>query len=365
VQNWGNRQSRYVILLLRPVLHRKVDQPLASLNRPGLTVMPGLLYRIVWLRILRNVFGGIEAGGTKFVCGVGTGPEDLETIEVPTTSPETTLRRVTAFFKERGGQLNAVGIGSFGPVDLDPSSALFGHITSTPKLGWQNYDLAGAVARALDVCVGFDTDVNAAALGEARWGAGRGLPDFIYLTIGTGIGGGAMVNGQLTHGLVHAEMGHLRIPHDLLRDPYSGWCPYHGDCLEGLASGPAMQARWGVPARELAPTHPAWALEAHYLALGVVNLALTLSPRRILMGGGVMQQPHLFGLIRDEFARLLNGYVRHSEVIDRLDKYIMPPQLGGRAGVLGSLILAEGEFFSKSEHQESQPWTSGGENSSG
>jgi fructokinase len=357
-----------IILLLRPALHQEINRRLAFSMGPGLQLCPRFLFqcrlhsRILRLRILRNVFGGIEAGGTKFVCGVGTGPENLEIIEVPTTSPETTIRRVAAFFKEHGGsRLNAVGIGSFGPVDLNRSSAFFGHITSTPKLGWQNYDLAGAVARALDVCVGFDTDVNAAALGEARWGAGRGLPDFIYLTIGTGVGGGAMVNGRLAHGLVHAEMGHLRIPHDLLRDPYSGWCSYHGDCLEGLASGPAMQARWGVPARELPPTHPAWALEAHYLALGIVNLALTLSPRRILMGGGVMQQPHLFGLIRDEFARLLNGYVRHSEVIDRLDKYIMPPQLGGRAGVLGSLILAEGEFYSRSESRQSQAQASGGE----
>jgi fructokinase len=298
------------------------------------------------LRILKNVFGGIEAGGTKFVCGIGSGPEDIEIAQFPTTSPATTLRNVAAFFTERGGsELKALGIGSFGPVDLNPASPCFGHITSTPKLGWQNYDLAGDVARALGVPVAFDTDVNAAALGEARWGAGRGLPDFIYMTIGTGIGGGAMVNGQLAHGLVHAEMGHLRIPHDLQRDPYAGWCPYHGDCLEGLASGPAMEARWGVRARELAPTHPAWALEAHYLALGVVNLALALSPHRILLGGGVMQQPHLFGLIRDEFAHLLNGYVQHSEIIDHLDRYIMPPQLESRAGVLGSLILAEQKFL--------------------
>jgi fructokinase len=180
------------------------------------------------------------------------------------------------------------------------------------------------------------------------------LPDFIYLTIGTGIGGGALVNGQLVHGLVHAEMGHLRIPHDLLKDPYSGWCPYHGDCLEGLASGPAMQARWGVPARELAPTHPGWALEAHYLALGLANLAVAFSPRRILVGGGVMHQIHIYGLIRDEFARLLNRYVQHSEIIDHLDRYIMPPQLGNRAGVLGSLILAEREFYKRREDGGSQ-----------
>jgi fructokinase len=292
------------------------------------------------------VFGGIEAGGTKFVCGIGSGPEEIELAHFPTTSPATTLRNVTAFFRERGGSdLRALGIGSFGPVDLDPTSPSFGHITSTPKLGWQNYDLAGNVARALGIPVAFDTDVNAAALGEARWGAGQGLPDFIYLTVGTGIGGGAMVNGQLVHGLVHAEMGHLRIPHDLLRDPYAGWCPYHGDCLEGLASGPAMEARWGVAARELPPSHPGWALEAHYLALGLLNLTFALSPRRILLGGGVMQQSHLFDLIRKEFAGLLNGYLQHSEITDRLDKYIMPPQLGSRAGVLGTLVLAEQKFL--------------------
>ena len=236
------------------------------------------------------MFGGIEAGGTKFVCGIGTGPEDLEIAQFPTTSPwDYTPRRYSILPRAWEGRLKSIGIGSFGPVDLNPASPSFGHITSTPKLGWQNYDLAGNVARELGVAVAFDTDVNAAALGEARWGAARGLPDFIYLTIGTGIGGGALVNGQLVHGMVHAEMGHLRIPHDWLRDPYSGWCAYHGDCLEGLASGPAMEARSGCGARELAPTHPGWPLEAHYLALGVANLALAFSPRRILMGGGVMR----------------------------------------------------------------------------
>ncbi len=305
-----------------------------------------LYSQLVDLRILRNVFGGIEAGGTKFVCGIGSGPEDIEIARFPTTSPEATLRRVIGFFQtRRENQLRALGIGSFGPVDLDSASPSFGHITSTPKTEWRNYDLAGTIARALGVPVAFDTDVNAAALAEARWGAGRGLPDFIYMTIGTGIGGGAMVNGQVVHGLVHTEMGHLRIPHDLLRDPYRGSCPYHGDCLEGMACGPAMQARWGVTARELPPTHPGWALEAHYLALGLVNLTCALSPRRFLLGGGVMQQPHLFGLIREEFARLLNEYLQHREITERLDKYIMPPQLGSRAGVLGSLILAEQKFL--------------------
>ncbi len=288
------------------------------------------------------MLGGIEAGGTKFVCGIGTGPDDLRTAQFPTSPPDITLASVIAFFKEQAGaNLEAVGIGSFGPVDLDRSSPGFGHITSTPKPGWANFDLVGAVETGLNVPVEFDTDVNGALLGEARWGAARGLSDAVYITIGTGIGGGALVHGEVVHGLVHPEMGHLRIPHDLARDPYAGGCPYHGDCLEGLAAGPAMQARWGMPAGVLPPDHPGWALEAHYLALGLVNLAVTLSPRRFLLGGGVMQQPHLFGLIRQEFARLLNKYVQHPDIIERLDDYIQPPQLGSRAGVLGTLVLAE------------------------
>lgn len=288
------------------------------------------------------MLGGIEAGGTKFVCGIGRGPDDLRTAQFPTSSPEVTLASVTAFFREQAGaDLDSVGIGSFGPVDLDRTSPSFGHITSTPKPGWANFDLVGAIQAGLGVPVEFDTDVNAALLGEARWGAAQGLSDAVYITIGTGIGGGAMVHGQVVHGLVHPEMGHLRIPHDLARDPYPGSCPYHGDCLEGLACGPAMQARWGAPAAVLAADHPAWALEAHYLALGLVNLAVTLSPRRFLLGGGVMQQPHLFGLVRQEFGDLLNRYVQHPEVIERLEEYIQPPRLGGRAGVLGTLVLAE------------------------
>jgi fructokinase len=288
------------------------------------------------------MLGGIEAGGTKFVCGVGTGPDDLLTEQFPTTTPDITLAQVIEFFKHHGaGELEAIGIGSFGPVDLDLTSPTYGHITTTPKVRWANFDLAGTVARELNIPVGFDTDVNAALLGESRWGAAQGLSDAIYLTIGTGIGGGAMANGQVIHGLVHPEMGHLRLPHDLVADPFPGICPYHGDCLEGLACGPAMQKRWNAPAATLPPDHPAWALEAHYLALALVNLTVTLSPQRILLGGGVMQQPQIFELLRADFARLLNGYVQHPEVLDRLDDFIQPPGLGSRAGILGSLVLAE------------------------
>lgn len=287
------------------------------------------------------MFGGIEAGGTKFVCGIGTGPDDLKTAQFPTSTPEITVASVIGFFRAGAGRgLGALGIGSFGPLDLDLSSPTYGHITSTPKAGWENYDLAGTIEKALGVPAVLDTDVNAAMLGEARWGAARGLCDAVYLTIGTGIGGGALVHGRVIHGLVHPEMGHLRIPHDLVRDPFRGSCSYHADCLEGLAAGPALQARWKSPAATLPADHPAWELEAHYLALAVVNLTVTLSPQRILLGGGVMQQAHLFPLIRKEFARLMNNYVRRPEA-EGLDEYIQPPQLGARAGVLGALALGE------------------------
>ena len=286
------------------------------------------------------MFGGIEAGGTKFICGVGTGPQDLKIGQFPTSSPDITLASAVRFFKNANVTLDGIGIGSFGPVDLHRDSSAYGHITSTPKQGWANFDLLGAVSAGLNVPVAFDTDVNVALLGEARWGAARGLSDAIYMTIGTGIGGGALVHGQRVHGLVHPEMGHLRIPHDLKRDPFPGSCPFHGDCLEGLASGPALEARWGAVAATLAPDHPAWALEAQYLAYGLVNLTVTLSPQRILLGGGVMQQAHLFPLLRQEFSSLLNKYIRHPELLERLDHFIQPPQLGSRAGVLGALVLA-------------------------
>ena len=276
------------------------------------------------------------------MCGVGTGPDDLQLATVPTTSPQATIDQIIAFFRGQAGrELSAVGVGAFGPVDLHPESPTFGFITSTPKVGWQQYDLAWTLYRALQVPIGFDTDVNAAAAGEARWGAGRGLPNFLYLTVGTGIGGGALVNGEVIHGLLHPEMGHIRIPHDLGADPFPGSCPYHKDCLEGLASGPAMQARWGKRAQELPADHPAWALEAHYLALGLATWVCTVSPERILLGGGVMQQASLFPMIRQELLRLLNGYIDAKPLLNEIDSYVAPPELGSRAGVLGAMVLAE------------------------
>ena len=289
------------------------------------------------------VFGGIEAGGTKFVCVVGSGVDDIRAeTSFPTTTPDETITRSITFLKnqEVHGTLRAVGIGSFGPVDLSPQSPTFGHITTTPKPHWAHTEFSGRIKRALGIPVVIDTDVNAAALGEATWGAARGLDTFVYWTIGTGIGGGGMVDGRLLHGLSHPEMGHLRLPHDLKRDPYAGACPYHGDCLEGLAAGPALRDRWEMPAENLPPNHPAWPLEAHYLALGLVNVICTLAPQRIILGGGVMKQTGLFPMIRREVQELLSGYLQFREITESVDEYIVPPALGDRAGVLGAMGLA-------------------------
>jgi fructokinase len=290
-----------------------------------------------------SIYGGIEAGGTKFVCAVGTGPDDLRAeARFPTTTPEEPIGRAIAFFEEQAREepLAAVGIASFGPVDPNPDSPTFGYITTTPKPGWADTDFANRIRCALGIPVGFDTDVNGAALGEHRWGAGQGLDTFIYLTVGTGIGGGGLVNGAPMHGLIHPEMGHVRLPRHP-DDAFPGACPYHGDCLEGMATGPALEARWGQRAESLPADHPAWEMEAHYLAFGLVNFICTLSPQRIVMGGGVMEQTQLFPMIRHKVQTLLNGYVQSSEILERIDEYILPPALGGQAGVLGAIALAQ------------------------
>lgn len=291
---------------------------------------------------MTTLYGAIEAGGTKFVCAVGTAPDDLRETRFPTTTPDETIARAVEFFRAQP-RVAAIGIGSFGPIDLRHDSPTYGYITTTPKPGWRNTDLVGAIRRALKVPVEFETDVNAAALGEHRWGAARGLDTFIYLTIGTGIGGGGLVSGKLMHGLIHPEMGHLRLPHDFARDPFPGVCPFHGDCLEGLASGPALEKRWGARAETLPPDHLAWALEAHYLALALVNYICTLSPQRIILGGGVMEQVQLFPLIRREVVQLLNDYVQAPAITEQIDTYIVSPALGARAGILGALALVMGE----------------------
>mgnify|MGYP001209443619 CR=1 FL=1 len=282
--------------------------------------------------------GAIEAGGTKFVCGIGDERGTvLERISFPTGAPGETIERAAAFF--RGKAVDAIGIASFGPVDLDPRSATYGYVTTTPKPGWANFDFLGAMKREFDVPFGWDTDVNAAALGEASWGAAKGLDSCVYYTIGTGIGAGVFAEGKLVHGLVHPEAGHM-----ILRrhpdDRFAGNCPYHGDCLEGLAAGPAIEKRWGIKGAELPPDHPAWTLEAHYIAQAVVNTIFLLSPKRIILGGGVMKQEHLFPLIRGEVRRMLAGYVRSAAVEEgAVDDYIVPPGLGDNAGLCGAIAL--------------------------
>jgi fructokinase len=288
-----------------------------------------------------KVFGGIETGGSKWECAIGTGPDDLRATEtVPTTTPVETIGRAVAFF-EREGPVDAIGIGSFGPVDGKPSSPSWGHITTTPKPGWANTDVGPEVHRRLSVPVAFDTDVNAAALGEQRWGAAQGLNTFCYITIGTGIGGGGMAGGNLLHGLLHPEFGHLRIPHDTAADPFPGVCPFHGDCWEGLASGPAIEARWGRPPEELAGRDDVWELEAHYLALGLVCVICVLSPERIVLGGGVGTAPGLLSRVRPRVVTLLNGYLAAPAVTEQIDDYLVPPSLATRSGVLGAIALAE------------------------
>jgi fructokinase len=291
------------------------------------------------------LLGGIEAGGTKFVCAVGTTQGIiLQKTTFPTTSPADTLTQVVEFFTCRvneHGSIAGLGIASFGPLDPSPSSPTYGYITTTPKPGWANFNFLGTLKKALDLPMYFDTDVNGAAFGEFRWGVGQDLDTFIYITIGTGIGAGAIANRSLIHGLVHPDMGHIRIPHDWQADPFPGTCPYHGDCLEGLASGPAMEKRWGRRAEYLPDDHPAWDLEGQYLALAFTNFICTISPQRIILGGGVMQQAQLFPIVRRKVQEYLNGYVRSSAILDEIDTYIVSPGLGSQSGVLGAIALAD------------------------
>ena len=287
------------------------------------------------------LLGGVEAGGTKFVCAVGSGPEDIVDLEsIPTTTPRETLARTVAFFLRHRPHVAAVGIGSFGPVDPHPSSSTYGYITSTPKPGWPNTEFAGFLQRELDVPVKFDTDTNAAALGELRWGAARGLDTFVYLTIGTGIGGGGLVGGKRMRGLVHPEMGHIRLPR-AAGDDFVGACPFHGDCLEGMASGPALLKRTGRRAEQLSEDDSAWRFEVHYLAHALANITCILSPQRMILGGGVMHQRHLFPRVRSELVSILAGYIQAPEILEDVASYVVPPELDDRAGVLGALALAD------------------------
>jgi fructokinase len=298
-------------------------------------------------------YGGVEAGGTKWVCGIGEGAAELLAVETfPTTTPEETISRAAQFFS-KSRVLDGVGVASFGPIDVRRASPTWGYITTTPKPGWAHTDVVGKLRAALEIPVAFDTDVNAAALAEWRWGAAVGLETFCYITVGTGIGGGAIANGRLLHGLLHPEIGHMRIPHDRARDPFDGVCPYHGDCFEGLASGDAIRQRWGRPGEELFADAAVWELESEYLALGLMNVICTLSPQRIVLGGGVPKQATLLPLLRRRLRELLADYVNAPELTrpDAIERYIVPPGLGDQSGVLGAIDLAR----MASQLQEPQP----------
>jgi fructokinase len=288
-----------------------------------------------------ELYGGVETGGSWCVCALGSGPHEIVAEEqFPTVDPEATLSRIVDFFAHHA-KPRAIGIGSFGPVDLDPESPTWGYVTTTPKPGWGQVSVASTIRDRLGIPVRFETDVAAAAVGEYRWGAGRGAAALCYLTVGTGIGAGLLFDGRPWHGLVHPEVGHIRIPHDRDRDPFRGTCPFHGDCWEGLASGPAIAQRWQLPPERLPDDHPAWTLEAEYLALGILSILLVASPQRVIVGGGVVDARPLLDLVRPRLAELVAGYLDTPLLAGRIDSYLVAPELGDRAGVLGAIALAE------------------------
>jgi fructokinase len=291
------------------------------------------------------LYGGIEGGGTKFVCAIGTAPDNIRAeARIHTTTPEETISQVVDFFKQQEdnfSKLSAIGCASFGPLDPNPASPTYGHILPTPKPGWTGANIAGMLASAFDIPIAFDTDVNGAALGEWRWGKARGLHTFIYLTVGTGIGGGAFVEGTPLHGLIHPEMGHIPVRHDLIKDPFEGACPFHGDCFEGLASGVAIERRWGRRGNTLPPSHPAWELETEYIAQALASYSFTLSPQRIIIGGGIGSLPHLLPRVQKKTQELINNYIQSPLIRENIESYIVSPGLGNRSGMLGAIALAE------------------------
>ena len=290
---------------------------------------------------MADLYGGVETGGTWCVCALGSGPGALvQRATFATGPPAPTLERIADFFSGAARPV-ALGVGAFGPLDLDRSSPTWGHVTNTPKPGWRGASVAGALGERLGVPVAFDTDVAAAAIGEQRWGAGRGAPTLVYLTVGTGIGAGLLIDGRPHHGLIHPEVGHLRVPHDRERDPFDGVCPWHGDCWEGLATGPALAQRWGAPPEQLPEDHPAWTLQAEYVALGLVSLVSVFSPHRVIVGGGVMARPALLEMVRERLVARLGGYLDSPLLGPRIDDYVVAPALGDDAGVLGAIAMAQ------------------------
>jgi fructokinase len=282
------------------------------------------------------MYGSIEAGGTKFVCAIGDEEMTIiERVSFPTTTPDETMALVIDFFKKYEDQLVGIGIGSFGPIDIHRDSATYGYITSTPKLAWQNFDFVGTMKQAFNLPIAWTTDVNAAAYGEYVFGKGKGLSSVVYYTIGTGVGGGALQDGRFVEGFSHPEMGHmLVVPHP--DDSFKGSCPFHGNCLEGMAAGPAIEKRLGKKGQDLSEDEPFWNIEAEYIAQCAYNTTLMLSPDVIIFGGGVMKQRHMVEKVHQAFERLVNGYVKTPAVAD----YIVTPDLEDNAGTLGCLALA-------------------------
>ena len=285
------------------------------------------------------VIAAVEAGGTKFICGLGNEKgEIIDKINIPTTTPEETMSKVIEYFKDK--KFDVMGVGSFGPIDPVKNSETYGYITKTPKPYWSDYNIIGELKKHFNVPMEFDTDVNGAALAEAWWGAGKGLKNIIYITVGTGIGAGAVVNGTMLQGLTHPEMGHIFLKKHP-DDKFQGRCPFHKDCLEGMAAGPAIEDRWGKKGQEMANDDRVWEMEAYYLAQALMNYILILSPQKIIMGGGVMKQQQLFPLIRKYVQEFLNNYVYKREILEKIDEYIVYPGLGDEAGFTGSIALGK------------------------
>jgi fructokinase len=293
----------------------------------------------------KPLLGGVELGGTKCVCLIATGPDDIRVqIAVPTgNDPGVTLGRIEEVLRNgqsMHGPIRALGIASFGPVGLTRRSASYGCITSTPKPGWSNTSVAARFEQAFKIPVGFDTDVNGAALAEGRWGAARELDDYAYVTVGTGIGVGLVAGGRLVHGFAHPELGHIRIAREL-GDDWPGSCASHGDCVEGLASGVAIAARAGMPADQVPADSPVWDLTAHAISQLLHTLVLATAPRRVLVGGGVIEaRPALLTPVRQQLLASLNGYVDLEGLTGSIERFVVPPGLGALAGPLGALALA-------------------------
>ncbi|MCR5837807.1 MAG: ROK family protein [Lachnospiraceae bacterium] len=283
------------------------------------------------------IYGALEAGGTKMVCAIGDeNGKIVDQISIPTKTPDETMPKIIEYFKDK--DIKALGIATFGPVDVHPESPTYGHILETPKTAWIGFDLLGCLKDALNVPAGIDTDVNGSLIGEATWGAAKDVSDAVYITIGTGVGGGIISGGKIVHGMLHPELGHMKMVRDS-SDNYTGKCPFHGTCLEGLASGPAIEDRWGVSAKELVDRDEVWELESYYIAQAIANLIFIISPKKIILGGGVMHQEQLFPLIRKKVLDNLNGYFKLDELSD-IDNYIIPASLNDDQGIMGAIKIA-------------------------